>query len=105
MLRQIAQILVIYIGHVGETCAEFIQVGADERVFAGEVDMIGNKHQVSGVKACVDSAGSIGENEHFYTDSGHYAHRQCDVFGIIALIAMKAAAHHHDALAKKRAAQ
>ena len=79
------------IAHVWEPGAELVQVGADEGVPAGEIDVVGNEHQAPGGKVQIHPAGGVGEGQGPDPQPGHDPHRQGDFLLVVALVVVDAA--------------
>ncbi len=93
--KYITHFMVICFTHIGEANAEFIFVQTDERATGHQhIDMIGNEHELTGIKSGVSSAGSIRNNHSGAAKAMKYTNGQRHAFEIAALIEMYAALHH-----------
>jgi len=85
--------------HVREARAEAVVVGANERVHAKHVDVVGHEHEVTGLEGGVDTTGSIGNDELLHAEVVHGADANDDGLGIVALVQVPAALLDDDELA------
>ena len=67
----------------------------DQRVLPHQVDVIGDQHQLAGMKFGIDGAGGVGEDHAIDAALGQLANAQGDFGAGIAFVIMGAAGEHH----------
>ena len=94
---------VIHMSHIRETGSQLLDVGADQRVVARKVDVIGDKHQVARVEVRVDAAAGVGHNDFLYAQLFEHVDRKAELTHGQSLIVVKASLHGNDGPAVQRA--
>ena len=87
---------VVALGHVGEAVAELGKLGSHERVHSGEVDVIGEDHELARLERCVHRPGGVGENHNLDPERPEYAHREHDFFGAVSLVRVDPPRHDEE---------
>ena len=86
LFGEIPQFQTVRLGHVRETRAEALVVGADERVRTHHVDEVGEEHQGARRKLPVDAAAGIGQHHLFHTQQFQDIERVADFLHRVAFI-------------------
>ena len=101
--RQVVQSVVVDLRHVRKAGAEALVVGADQRVVARKVDVIGDKHQVARVEVRVDAAAGVGHDDFLHAQLFEHIDREAELPHGQSLIVVKASLHGNDGPAVQRA--
>src|SRR5208337_3069890 len=88
--RQFAESPVIGRAHVREARAEVLVVGARERVYALQIDVIRKNHEPSLRELFFDSARGIRQDYRFHAHSGKYPDGESDILHRVAFIKVHA---------------
>ena len=91
------------LGHVGKARAEPIVVGADQRIAAGQVDVIVDHHQRALREAGVDAAGGVGEDQRLDAEQPEHADREGHRPQVVPFVDVAAAGQRRDRPAPDRA--
>ena len=91
------------VGQAGEAGAEGVVVGADQRVGALHVDVVGDRHQAAGADLGAERAGGAGQEQGLAASQFQGSDGEFDGSGSRALVKMDAALHAGDALAAESA--
>ena len=86
LFGEIPQFQTVRLGHVRETRAEALVVGADERVRTHHVDEVGEEHQGARLKLPVDAAAGIGQHHLFHSQQFQDIERVADFLHRVAFI-------------------
>ena len=93
------------VGHVREALADRWRIRADQRVLAGQVEVVADHHQRSGPERRIEPAGRIREHDHARAEAAEQQHRLDDEPRRVALVEVEAALEHDDGLAAERPEQ
>ena len=88
----------VQIGHIREPGAEGIQVGPDQRIGTGEVDVIGDQHQIAGTERKIYTAAGVGQYQCFHTQSSQNPDRQGDFLLRESFVIMNSSLQDHNGL-------
>ena len=102
--RQILELAVVRLDQVGESGAEPLVVGADQRVQPHQVDVVLDDDQVALAAERVQSARGVGDDQELAAELLHHPDRERDLPGRIALVQVKPPLHRHDRVAGQLAA-
>jgi len=91
--RQVLQLPAIGFGHVRKAWPPRIQVGAAQGVVAGEVDVVGDQHQLPGAELGVEPAGRGGNDQPAHSERLHHPDREGDLLCRIAFKKMEPPLH------------
>ncbi len=80
-------------GHVGETYAEAVVVGANQRIGSLQVDVIADEHQRALGEAEIDASGGVGQDDGLDPHAGEDADRERDLLRGVSLVEVDAALH------------
>jgi len=83
-------------GHVREAEPDRIGVRADERVAAGEVDVVADEHQRPRAEARVEAAGGVGQQDRTRAQAFEEEYRLDDEAGVVALVEVEPPLEHDD---------
>src|SRR4029077_2955652 len=86
----------VSLGHVGKARAEAVVVGADERIGALQVDVVGEDDERALLVVGVDAAGSVGEDGGANSQAAEDADREDDFVRRVTFVGVHAALHGRD---------
>src|SRR6056297_2978506 len=98
-----SQIRVIYPSHIRKPKAKGILVRTYKGIFSGEVDMVPDEHNVSGIEIQIDAAGCIGKDKHRHPKGLKQSYRKRDKLWGIPFIQMYPALENKNIPAVKTA--
>ena len=94
---------VVDVGHIREARAELLDVRPNQRVRDEDGDVVRDEHEVAGVKAAVDAAGGVREEEYLRAQQLQQPRGQHHVVYLVALVVVDAALHAGHVHASERA--
>ncbi len=100
MAKRLAKLTRIGIGHVHETRPAFGHCSS-EWVFAHQINVVGNVHEITDVKIIRYSAGGIGQNQALNSHRSHQPHRECNHFHRVSLVIVQTPGLHQDLQTRK----
>ena len=98
--RQILELAVVRLDQVGESGAEPIVVGADQRVQAHQVDVVLDDDQVALLVERIQPAGGVGDDQEPAAQLLHHPDRKGHLPGRVALVEVEPPFHRDDASAR-----
>ena len=98
-LNSLPEGLGVNIAAVREPGAKGIQIGPNQGIGSGEIDVIGNEHQIAGSEAEVHTAASVGQYQDFHTHGPQHPHGHGQFPLRHSFIVMDPALHDHHFLA------
>ena len=94
-----AQIRGVQIRHIWETGTKGIQIGADQGIGTGEIDMIGDQHEIAGAEAYIYAAAGIGQYQRLDAQGSKNPYGQGDLLLGKTFIVMDPALEYNHSLA------
>ena len=86
----------IHPGHIEETGAKLLHIGAAEGAVARQLDVVGNDHHITGTVAGIHGTGGVSNDRLLNTQQLEYPDGNNQLLKIIALIGVEAAGHTND---------
>ncbi len=88
-MESLTEVRIPGIGQVREPRADAVGVDAQQRAQAGQVEVVGERHQRARRPGCVDTTGGIGEQDPWRTEATHEQHRLDDEARWVAFVAVQ----------------
>ncbi len=98
-MRQLSQLGIISLGHIGEARAQSRIVGAVQGIVTGhtwQAEVISDEHEITRLEAGVEAAGCVCDDEDSGAQGTQDPHRERDLLHRVALVEMDSPVHHSD---------